>query len=471
MSLQEEPTGGRLLVSLIDPPARAAWSRCVEALQAAGHLVTASDEPRLTIESVSGSSCELAILITTEGRSVERRVRDLLGWVTEWMPVLVAGGIKGPAARELIVAGAWSVVPAEQALPQVLHQAVARALRHSRALQREARFVPGDSLLRQLGAGEEMREVVRRVSSASGSQAAILVIGEPGSGKRIVARAVHSQAKGSRRQGPFVTCLLGGIDPAFVKEELYGTELRPGPYELAHGGTLYMDDISLLHKEDQSRLIEMLDQGRRALVTRDDGSAAVPADLRLVAGATTGAEELAAQGRLLEPLARRLRVLPIRLPPLRQRIADIPALASAWIDRSAARSGRTIVGMAPRTVAVLQRYSWPGNIRELEEHIARAVRRTRGPVIEEEDIAELAHMSAGRPVSPLSGTLEVLISLDETLTLPEIGRRAAVAGEVVAIRRALRLTGGNVTHAARMLGVSRLHLQKRMKRFGLREPV
>jgi len=296
----------------------------------------------------------------------------------------------------------------------------------------------------------------------------VLVIGEAGSGKHIVAHALHAQSKAPRRDGPFIRCLLSGIDPSWLREDLYGTSARPGVYELANGGTLFVEDITLLPLAEQARLLDVLARGMSATVTRADSSATVPADLRLVAGAAGDLEDSMRQGRLLQDLHYRLKVLPIRIPPLRQRLPDIPGLATTLLDRYSGRLGRTIVGLSPRAIAILQRYSWPGNIRELEEHIERAARRAPGAIVEPEDLAELSHMTAGRPDAAPIGTIDIQLSLDESLPLAEIGRRAAVAAEMAAIRRALKITEGNVTRAARLLAVSRIHLQKRMKKLGLR---
>jgi DNA-binding NtrC family response regulator len=462
-----DPGGGRLLVSLTEPAAEPMRAACVALLQSANHLVHSSTSLDAAVADLASASYEVAIFAVPEGRAGHRAVASLLGWLPDLMPVVLVGVPAGPVARGLILAGAcltleWPV-HAEQ-----LERAVARALRYCRALRREARLEPDKPLSLLLGVSDEIREIEKLVARAAPTHSPVLVIGEPGSGKHIVAHALHAQSRAPRREGPFIRCLLSGIDPSSLQEDLYGTAARPGVFERANGGTLFMEDITLLPLPEQARLVDLLARGAGAAVTRADGSATVPADLRLVAGAAGDLEESTRQGRLLQDLLYRVNVLPIRIPPLRQRLPDIPALAVALLDRYSARLGRTIAGLSPRATAILQRYSWPGNIRELEEHIERAARRAPGAIVEPEDLAELAHMTAGRPEAAPIGTIDVQLSIAESLPLAEITRRAAVAAELTAIRRALKITDGNVTRAARLLAVSRIHLQKRMKKLGLR---
>jgi DNA-binding NtrC family response regulator len=324
-----------------------------------------------------------------------------------------------------------------------------------RELAHVARFDPDRSLQRLLGATPPIRRAIGLIDRAAGSSAPVLVTGEPGAGKSIVARAIHAHEAGRWRGGPFIRCLLRAIDPGEMEERLYGTARCPGLYELAHGGTLYLQDPATLPAMDQARLTELLE---------------ARAGARIVAGSAVPLDAAVSEGRLKPELLMALKVLPIDLPPLRERPADIPALATAMIDRRAERLGKAIAGLSRGALALLQRHTWPGNIRELERCVGAAVERARGTLIEREDLAELKEVpgasrqgaGAGAP-----GALEITVCLDDSLPLAEVACRATAAAEVVAIRRALARAGGNISRAARDLKVSRSHLQKRIKMYGL----
>jgi two-component system, NtrC family, response regulator AtoC len=458
---------GRLLVVVISAAARDRWDTCVESLRAAGHLVHAAAGPGEAIARLMAGEDELAVLVAAAEPALDRAGRELLGRVAARVPVVVAGVPDGERSRALVRWGAHLTTPGCDV--EGLSGALDRALRFARAIDREARFDAGVGPLgRMLGAGDAIAPALARIPRAAQVAAPALVIGEVGSGKHIVARAIHTHPRNPRREGPFVKCPLSALPARALREELFGSRARPGVLELAHDGTLFLDDITCLDATLQALLLELLEMGSEAAISPVDGGPRVPADVRLVAGSTLEIHEDRARSGLRDDFLDCITVLPILVPPLRQRPADIAVVATALIDRHAALMNRTMVGLSPAAAGLLQRYHWPGNIRELDTHIERAVRRAPGPAIEVSDLPELAYMTSGRPEGPSSGTVDVRLALDPGLTLADLARRAQVAAEVAAIRRALKLTGGNVTHAARMLGVSRMHLQQRMKRYGLR---
>jgi DNA-binding NtrC family response regulator len=458
---------GRLLVMVTSPAARERWSGCVDSLQSAGHLVHPAAGPGEAIARLSAGEDELAVLVAPDEPALDRAGRELMTRMAERMPVVVAGVPDGALSRALVRSGAHLTMPRCDA--EGLSGAIDRALRFARAIDREARYDAGTTPIgRLMGASDAIAPALARIPRAATASAPVLVVGEVGAGKHIVARAIHAHPDNPRRDGPFIKCPLSALPARALREELFGSRARPGVLELAHGGTLFLDDITCLDGSLQALLLEILESGSGAAVTPVDGGARAPADVRLVAGSTLEIHEDRARSGLRDDFLDRITVLPIRVPPLRERPADIPVVATALIDRHAARMQRTVVGLSPAAAALLQRYHWPGNIRELDTHIERAVRRAPGPAIEVPDLPELAYMTSGRPEAPHSGTVDVRLALDPGLSLGEVGRRARVAAEVAAIRRALKLTGGNVTHAARLLGVSRMHLQQRMKRYGLR---
>lgn len=486
---------GLIGVAPFDAAARRAAEECAAALCDAGHLATLSESATLLLEEFAWSDREVAVIALTDGEGVRlaesgetaRRLSEMVGRHRETTLVVLLGVQDGAASRAAIRAGAFATAPG---LPSIaasdcaFDDAIDLALLVARALQREARPDPGEAdLVRLIGHGSGMEAVHRLARRATESSSPVLVIGEAGSGKHLVARAIHAGGRGRRHAGPFVKLPLGafaGMNLDRVREVICGTAARPGPVELASGGTLFLDDVGRLPKELQAMMIDLLDAGEEGTVPLADGTGTVAADIRLVAGAPGTLEEDAERGTLRMDLYYRLRVLPINLPPLRDRLTDLPLLVDALLERyapirravrpgRAARNAHPVIGLTPRAVALLQRYNWPGNLRELDDHTRRAMLRAVGPVLDEADFPELSSLTAGRPPRKHQGTIDIELALDESLPLAEAGRRAGAVAEIVAIRRALKLSGGNVTQAARSLKVSRVHLQARMKRYALRE--
>jgi len=455
--------GGRVLVVPTDDAAQAPAGACAAALEDAGHLARVSiGLARAHDEAAAGGFEVIVIVLGAVAR--DKRPADLIGWVPDQTPVIVAGVADAALARELLMAGAYLTLedPGRRA---PLEGSVARALLLARALQREARFDPAQKdLARQIGSGDLMQPVLQRVELVASTNVPVLLIGEVGSGKQVIARALHSHPASPRRNGPFVKApvsALSGMDPESIHAELFGAGDMPGLVARARSGTLFLDDIARLPGTLQTAVEDLIESSGEPGDPR--------AGVRLIAGSGHDLEEDVAAGRMRQELAHRLGVVPIRIPALRQRVDDIPILANALVERFAALAGGPILGLSPGAVRLLQQHAWPGNIRELEEHVERAVRRATGPCLDPADLAELAHRLTGQPVRERPRSREVAMWLDPSLPLTEVARRAAAAAEIVSIRNALQVTGGNVTHAARLLGVSRMHLQKRMKRYGLRE--
>lgn len=427
--------------------------------------VAADREARHALAAVEAGEHDVVLLVASGRVKPDRRLSDLVTRLAAAQVAVVVAGVTGQdAVHALLAAGACDVIEAVRRGPQY-DRVVSRALGLAAALKQEARFDSGVPLSRQLGSGETMLDRIRLMEKAAATLSPILMVGESGTGKLIVARAIHGHEKGVRGSGPFIRCLLKAIEPAHFDEELYGTARRPGVFGLAHGGTLYLEDVALLPPVDQARLLQVLSDGPKARVTCADGSQTAPADLRLIAATTADLPEEVARGRFRQDLYYRLKVMPIVLPPLRRRPSDIPGLAIAMIDRWAARLGKTIVGLSPGALALLQGCDWPGNLSELEQRLAAAVRHARGPVLEEED---LEPMSEGNRIRGAAGAVEIVICLDETLPLAEMSRRGRAAAEIAAIRHALEASGGNVARAARALRTGRAHLQRRIRMYGLK---
>lgn len=308
--------------------------------------------------------------------------------------------------------------------------------------------IPGGSR-----AVEELRRLVERVAP---SPATVLITGETGTGKELVAAALHQMSP--RRDAPFVKINCGAMPETLVEAELFGYErgaftgaerTKPGRFELAHTGTLFLDEIGELPAATQVKMLRVLQDG---VVDRVGGSAPVRVDVRLIAATNRDLDAEVSSGRFRQDLLYRLRVVEIRVPPLGERREDIPMLVDLFLDKHASRLGRPRPRVTGESVQALVNRDWPGNVRELENLVERALLLGEGPALEPADFgAEPA------PAAP-SGETDV----------KRAARAAASAAERRLIRAALEATGGNVSEAARKVGLSRRGLQLKMKELGLR---
>lgn len=307
-----------------------------------------------------------------------------------------------------------------------------------------------------VGASDGLREVMTRVEQVAQTDAPVLVLGETGSGKEVVARALH--ARSSRHDGPMLRVNCGAIAPELVDSELFGHErgsftgahdARRGWFERADGGTLFLDEIGELSPAAQVRLLRVLQDGT---LERVGGSVTVTVDVRIVAATHRDLHEMVRARLFREDLWYRLSVFPIRLPPLRDRLGDIPALAAHFASRAGRRLGGVALVPGPSDIALLSRYSWPGNVRELGAVIERAAILGDGRSLEV--AAALGMTSPGQPAA--SATVTVGAPLDAAI-------RTAIEG-------ALRQSHGRIEGprgAAARLGINAGTLRSRMRKLGL----
>jgi len=332
---------------------------------------------------------------------------------------------------------------------------VARALDHSR-LARENRYLRSElasrhgttAIVAESGALRRVLDLVRR---AAKSDATVLVSGESGTGKELVARAVHVQS--DRVGGPFVPVNCKALAEGVLESELFGHErgaftgadrARVGLFERAHGGTLFLDEIGETSPGFQAKLLRALQERR---VTRVGGSEERPLDFRVVAATNRDLKREVESGRFREDLYFRLAVIPIALPPLRERPEDVLALARHFFVRAAADRRPPLEGWSPEVEAFLRGHAWPGNARELENTIERGVALARGPRIELEDLLLDDAPDPPGDDEPLAGWLD---------------RQAAER-----IRAVLAASGGSRAEAARRLGIDRTTLWRWMQRLQL----
>jgi len=302
-----------------------------------------------------------------------------------------------------------------------------------------------------------MRDVLAQIERFARADASVLLTGETGTGKDAFALAIHSASP--RRQQPFVKIDCPALPQTLVEAELFGHErgaftdatvARPGRFEAAGKGTVYLDGVAELATDTQAKLLRLVEEKQ---AERLGGTAPYPLHARVIASADAGLEAKVRLGEFREDLYHRLRVLPLRLPPLRERRGDVPLLARAFLRESAARHKRGPLRLAPDAVSALERHAWPGNVRELRHVLERIV------VSIEVDRAEIA--AADLPLEVFDEPSNLYASdAAGPPTLADLERRYI---EVV-----LRQVKDNQSEAARVLGISRKALWEKRRRYGLR---
>ncbi len=323
-----------------------------------------------------------------------------------------------------------------------------RALRAAQRLQQENRLLRREGLPDLVAESAAMRPVLEMMERIAPSDASVLITGEHGTGKEVAARWIH--AASNRADRSLVIVNVGGLSEGVFESELFGhvkgafTDARAdraGRFELADGGTLFLDEIANITLRQQARLLRVLQTGE---IERVGSAQTRRVDVRFIAATNADLRAEVAAGRFREDLLFRLNTIEIRLPPLRDRGEDILPLARHFLARYTARYRKGVGGFADDAIQAMRRYPWPGNVRELDHAVERAVLLARAEWVHADDLA-LGAAAAGAPPEPQ--------------TLDEL--------EKDTIRRALARCDGNVSLAARELGVSRSALYRRIQRYGL----
>jgi two-component system nitrogen regulation response regulator GlnG len=325
-----------------------------------------------------------------------------------------------------------------------------------------------------VGKSPRMQEVYKTIGRIAGTDVTVLLRGESGTGKEVVARAIHHY---SRRAGkPFVAVSCAAIPATLLESELFGHERgaftdahqrRLGRFELAHSGTMYLDEVGDMGPELQPKLLRALQERH---LERIGGSEAIPVDVRVVAATNRELETLIRDGRFREDLYYRLNVVTLTLPPLRERIEDVPFLVDHFLAKYEGELGER--ALAAEALERLMSYSWPGNVRELENVIQHAMVMASGGVILPEHLP-VAPGPARPPVA--EGTLEQLVEQKLAECIRGLGRRESAnlydlligLVERPLLRAVLRETGGNQLRAAALLGINRNTLRKKLRQLGL----
>jgi two-component system response regulator AtoC len=422
-------------------------------------------------------------LVATEPFDVV--VTDLRMPGADGFEVLRAVKARAPSTEVVMMTGYANVADAVQAMklgaydylekpfdPDAAALIVTRAAERKRLRDEAAtlrREIEGTfSFHNLIGKSERMVEVYRLLEQAAGLDITVLLLGETGTGKELAARAIHYHS--SRKERRFVPVNCGALPPDLVESELFGhargaftgaATARPGLFEEADGGTLFLDEIGELPLATQVKLNRALQEKE---IRRVGDNAAVRVDVRILAATHRDLKAEVAAGRFREDLYYRLHVFPVRLPPLRDRIEDVPLLAGHFLEKHARAFRREVTGFDADALRILTAHAWPGNVRELENAVERAVAVAKGPALGSGDLPpELVDQiaaSGDRTAAPG----EVLTTLPYREAV-DLARDRVSREYLVALLRELR---GNVTQAAARAGMERESLHRLLKRYGIR---
>jgi DNA-binding NtrC family response regulator len=373
----------------------------------------------------------VVIMITAFG-DVEMAVRALKDGATDF--------ILKPWQNEKLIATISTAIKLKKSYNEV------DKLRKAKAMLEEQISQPFRDII---GSSEAMKGVYDLIDRVAGTDANVLILGENGTGKELIARAIHQ--KSLRKDASFVAVDMGAITETLFESELFGhkkgaftdaREDRPGRFELANDGTLFLDEIGNISLNLQSKLLSAL-QSRR--INRVGANTSVEVNIRLISATNMPIEQMVKDGRFRQDLLYRINTVEIRIPPLSERVDDIPMLASHFLDYYSRKYHKEVLSIAPDAIVKLKKYAWPGNVRELQHALERAVIMADSATLQQSDF--LFNRKGDVSVNP------------DTLNLDEVEKAAVV--------KALQLHNGNISKAADELGLTRASLYRRMEKYGL----
>ena len=298
-----------------------------------------------------------------------------------------------------------------------------------------------------LGISPAIEKLKETIDIIAPTDASVLILGENGTGKEMVARAIHRRSV--RKTEIMISVDMGAIPETLFESELFGhvkgsftgaVQDKPGRFELANGGTLFLDEIGNLPVTMQTKLLTVLEQ---RTIRRIGSGTATPIDIRLISATNQDVQQMVTSGNFRQDLLYRLNTIELLIPPLRERMEDIPVLAAHFLKEAARRYHKPQLEIPKKGMKQLQQYSWPGNVRELQNTMARAVIMSDGQVVKFDQL----------------GAAPSLSGKSSTLNIEE--------NEIMLIRKAMMTNGGNVTRAAADLGIDRNALYRRMKKYGI----
>ena len=458
----------KILVVDDDPVER----RLLQALlgKVGGYEVVTAENGRLGLERAVESVSAVILDLNLPDLSGMEVLRKLKAQRPE-LPVLMLTGVTDiQKAVEAAQAGAYNYLtkPFENDHLLITLQ---RALEKHEMLEEMAELRKkagkGPVLSRLLGKGAVIQQVIQQIQKVADSALTVLIQGETGTGKELAARALHEESP--RRNKPFVAVDCGALAENLLESELFGHEKgsftgadrrKEGQLVLAQGGTLFLDEVGNLPMGLQAKLLRVLQERQVKPVGAEKS---IPIDVRFLAASNTPLEEAAHTGKFRQDFYYRLAEFTLRLPPLRERMEDLPLLAQRFLEEAALELRKTVNTISGEAALLLTAHSWPGNVRELRNVIRQAVLLTPGSDLKAETLKSLLGKSRSAPSSP--GPVEV--PLLPGLSLKKIAEAAVEEAEKQAIRNTLKATGGNKAKAAKILKTDYKTLHVKIKKYGL----
>ncbi|MEN9800310.1 MAG: hypothetical protein RL653_4007 [Pseudomonadota bacterium] len=443
-------------------------------LRRVGYEVTVAEDGQVALAEFDKNGADVVVTDLVMPRLGGMEVLRHVNEAAPDVPVIImtAHGTVDSAV-EAIKAGAFDYItkPFDQAeLQAVIDKAVKTHEADQAAVKPDSR-----GRMSIVGGSPQMAEIFKIIDKVADTPSTVLVTGESGTGKELVATALHEGS--GRRSKPFIRINCGAIPKELMEAELFGYERgaftgavasKPGRFELADGGTLFLDEIGEIPVEMQVKLLRALQESE---FERVGGIKTTRVDVRLIAATNRDLQAEVEAGRFRTDLYYRLAVVPIRLPPLRERSDDIPHLAQHFLDKYNRKLNKRLEGFTPEALDALRAWHWPGNIRELENLVERTLLFADGPLVHRADLPDPVR---GVAASPQGAPALSAPAVDVTLVPGEAGLKDIVRQKAAELERdlivqALAETEGNVTRAAKLLQISRKSLQTKMKEFGLRD--
>jgi DNA-binding NtrC family response regulator len=433
-------------------------------LEDEGYRVTAAPDGRQALALAGDTHPEVVLTdLKMPGLSGMDLVRALADGPLPPRVILITAHGSVERAREAHRLGAFDYMSKPVVADELLFR-VERAVESHRLAERTLRLerrLKGDGLEAMVGESAAMREIFRLVEKIAPTQSTVLVRGESGTGKELVARAIHSRS--ARAARPFQAINCAAIPESLLESELFGHEKgaftgaearKAGLFESASGSTLFLDEIGDLSLPLQGKILRALQERE---VRRVGGNETVPVDVRVVAATNRDLETMMRSGQFREDLFYRLNVIPIVLPPLRERASDIPALVLRFLEKANGAHGTSVGEIDPAALDLLVRHPWPGNIRQLESVVERAVLLSEGSVVRPADLPVEIRLQTSPSARPNGFDIPA-----EGIDIEDFERQLIV--------QAMERSGWVIARAARLLGLTYRTLQYRLEKFGIRKP-